>query len=304
MEELVPLLREFLRRREPAALASVVHVTGSSYRQPGARRLVFSDARALGAITGGCLEDEIDALATSVLSSGRARVETFDLLPRFGCSGTITVLVEKLVPDSEFFARAALELERRGNWSAVSVFAGDPTGWGTQTCEDGDFVPDGFLQQFLPPLRVLLFGDGPENPPLRTIATALGWEVLEFESAHTEPEIDARTAVVVKARKFGRDLVALARLLQLDVPYVGLLGPARRRRQLLNSLVEEGCLKPGTSLAHLYGPAGLDLGGESPAEIALSIVAEIQAVFASVRAEHLRAKSGSIHARGVAVEAA
>ncbi len=303
MQELTPLVRAFYSRREPAALATVVGTRGSSYRQPGARRLIFADGATAGAITGGCLEDEIDAMGRRALVEQTARRETFDLLPRFGCAGEITILCEPMVPDHVFFARAAEETKHRVAWHAQTILEGPAEQQGTRPLDRGESAAAGArLWTFEPALRVALIGEGPENAPFVAIAQTLGWEVTEVERADDLPAVDARTAVVVKARKFGRDLAALAELLRLPVPYVGLLGPARRRRELIGTLLGEGLLAPDAPLGHLHGPAGLDLGVESPAEIALSIVAEIQAAFGGGNGGRLREKNGGVHGRPVELE--
>lgn len=300
MQQLTPLVRAFYARREPAALATVVATRGSSYRQPGARRLVFADGPAAGAITGGCLEDEIDALARQTLADRTPRRETFDLLPRFGCAGEITIFCEAMAPDHAFFARAAEETKHRATWHAQTVVDGPTAGQGTRPLARGESVAAGARHwTFEPALRVALIGEGPENAPFAAIARTMGWEVTEVERADDLPAVDSRTAVVVKARKFGRDLAALAEILRLPIPYVGLLGPARRRRELIGALLGEGLLAPDAPLGHLHGPAGLDLGVESPAEIALSIAAEIQAAFGGGSGGRLREKAGGVHGRPV-----
>src|SRR5262249_2390279 len=75
---------------------------------------------------------------------------------------------------------------------------------------------------------------------------------------------------------FGRDFVALARLLPLNLRYVGLIGPKKRRDELLNGLLEIGV----SINAGFFAPAGVDLNAETPEEIALAIISEIQRVFA------------------------
>ncbi len=127
---------------------------------------------------------------------------------------------------------------------------------------------------------------------MRDLARVLGWQWLETEDAHSLPEqFDDRTAALVKTHNYGRDYAALQKLLPLGLPYVGLLGPRRRRDQLLHALIESG-----TEIrSELFAPAGLDLGAESPEEIAVAIVSEIQATFAQANAESLRDRKASIH---------
>jgi xanthine/CO dehydrogenase XdhC/CoxF family maturation factor len=97
---------------------------------------------------------------------------------------------------------------------------------------------------------------------------------------------------MVKSHNYGRDFAALQRLLPLNLPYVGLIGPRKRRNQLLGDLLESGV----TINAGFFGPAGLDLGAETPEEIALEIIAEIQRVFAHGSGVSLRERKIPIHA--------
>src|SRR5204862_7155490 len=78
---------------------------------------------------------------------------------------------------------------------------------------------------------------------------------------------------------------------QLDLPYVGLLGPRNRRGQLLDAVLDEGIALD----AEVFDPAGLDLGAEPPDDLALALVSEIQAVFAGASAESLRDRKAPIH---------
>ncbi|MEP6955189.1 MAG: XdhC family protein, partial [Chthoniobacterales bacterium] len=162
-------------------------------------------------------------------------------------------------------------------------------------------LPEGtFGQSIEPPLQLLVFGDGPDSRPLRALAEVLGWEVREFERAADLPQpADDRTAAVVKSHNYGRDCAALRHLLQMNLRYVGLLGPRKRRDELLGDLLDSGV----TLASELFAPAGFDLQAETPEEIALAIVAEIQAVFAEGSGESLRERKAPIHGWNVAANA-
>jgi xanthine/CO dehydrogenase XdhC/CoxF family maturation factor len=176
---------------------------------------------------------------------------------------------------------------------AVTVFDGAPDQLGTRMLDADEKPPVGaFVQTIEPPISLLLFGDGPDSAPLRSFAAILGWTVSEFDQASDLPaRADARTAAVVKSHNYGRDFAALRHLLQLDLRYVGLLGPRKRRDQLLGALLDEGVALD----AELFAPAGFDLGAETPEEIALAIVSEIQTVFAEASGESLRDRKAPIH---------
>ncbi len=149
------------------------------------------------------------------------------------------------------------------------------------------------------PLRLVVLGAGPDAPALVRAASALGWDVsvADHRAAELRPErfpdarvlharsdeackrldVDASTHVVVMTHNLNQDRVLLRALFETEAPYIGLLGSRRRTRELLAGLVADGLALTEERLARLFSPAGLDLGGEGPDAIALSIVAEILA---------------------------
>jgi xanthine/CO dehydrogenase XdhC/CoxF family maturation factor len=120
----------------------------------------------------------------------------------------------------------------------------------------------------------------------------VGWQTIEVTKPSTlvfEP--DDWTAAIVKSHNYGRDFAALARLLPMNLRYVGLIGPKKRRDELLNELLQIGV----PMNAGFFAPAGLDLTAETPEEIALSIVSEIQRIFAEGSGQSLRDRKLPIH---------
>ena len=115
--------------------------------------------------------------------------------------------------------------------------------------------------------------------------------IAELRSA-----VDRRTAAVIATHNFGGDCATLRHLLPLDLRYVGLVGPRRRREELLLDVIDSGA----ATKSQLFAPAGLHLAAETPEEIALSIIAEIQAVFAGGTGKHLRDCKAPIHANSSA----
>jgi len=111
-----------------------------------------------------------------------------------------------------------------------------------------------------------------------------------------ELAISPRAACVVMTHSFLNDLSVLRFLLGSPARYIGVLGPRSRTDRLLAELQKEGELPPSREqLARLHAPVGLDIGAETPEEIALSILAEIRAVTAGRTGGHLRERAGSIH---------
>jgi xanthine dehydrogenase accessory factor len=295
MKELKDILRLYeLRRGEPFALATLVAARGSSYRRPGARMLICGDGTTAGSLSGGCLEEEVVRRASEVLRDGRPILMSFDTRLRFGCNGSIDILVEPARED--FLAELAANFSERRSCRAVTIFTGGDLG--TRLVQSDAVIAAGaFAQEIEPAIRLLIFGEGPDSQPLRAFAEILGWDVFEIDQATDLPmRVDNRTAAIVKSHNYGRDFAALCGLLKLDLPYVGLLGPRKRRHQLLHAVLDEGIAID----AEVFAPAGLDLGAETPEELALALVSEIQAVFAGASAESLRDRNAPIHGWNIA----
>jgi xanthine/CO dehydrogenase XdhC/CoxF family maturation factor len=128
--------------------------------------------------------------------------------------------------------------------------------------------------------------------PFRSLGYLLGWDVIEIVDPNLfSIEPDAWTAAVVKSHNYGRDFISLQKMLPLQLRYVGLIGPRKRRDQIMGELLEVGV----TINAGFFAPAGLDIGSETPEEIALAVVSEIQRVFAGATGESLRERKTAIH---------
>lgn len=289
MKELREIVRLFETNRERRfALATLVRAHGSTYRRPGARMLIGENLETAGSLSAGCLEEEVAAQSFTVIATGEARLLHFDTRLRFGCNGSIEILLERVQPD--FLEELCRRIRARKEISLVTEFAGlAPAG----TRFSYDATSESFPQMIPPAIRLLIFGDFPDSKPLRELAEALGWEVSQLREAGEIPdELDQRTAAIVKSHNYGRDYAALRKLLPVGLPYLGLIGPRARRDQLLHVFMEEGLARE----SDLFAPAGLDLGAETPEEIALALIAEIQMTFAAGTGESLRDRRAPIHA--------
>ena len=177
---------------------------------------------------------------------------------------------------------------------------------------------EAFIEVIEPPRPLIIFGAGHDAVPVVGFAKELGWHVTvvdsrpayatkerfpradavilsPFEKVGEQVRLDERTAAVVMTHNYLHDFELLKRLLPSPVPYLGVLGPKRRTEQLLGELLEQGMQMNEAQLSRLYAPVGLDLGADSPEEIALAIVAEIQAVGARREGGLLRNRNGPIH---------
>jgi xanthine dehydrogenase accessory factor len=300
-------LQQIIQRVEenpsrPWALATLVQTEGSTYRKPGARMLVDSDGGTLGVLSGGCLEEEIGRHGQKVIADNSPIVLSFDTKRLYGCDGQLKVLVEPLPPAGE-----------SGNLvTAIGRLLGNRNVCRVRVCFEGyrlssALIPadslvaeqPGILIDTLPlPSRLLLFGTGPEIEPITQLAENLGWAIENFGHPSELAEDfrhDAQTAALVMTHNFGRDLLALHRLLPLHLRYVGLLGPKKRQAELLARLSEYPPFDFDAGMRNLYAPAGLDIGSEAPEEIGLSIVSEVAAVLSNRRGGFLRERDRGIH---------
>jgi xanthine/CO dehydrogenase XdhC/CoxF family maturation factor len=174
------------------------------------------------------------------------------------------------------------------------------------------------IEVIQPPTPLVIFGAGHDAVPVARLAKELGWHVSVVDSrpAYATPErfpladvviltrleatlervsIDSRTVAVVMTHNYLHDRKLLQTLLPSPLRYLGLLGPKSRAERLLQELRQEGFVPTNEQLCRLYSPVGIDIGADTPEEIALAIVAEIQAVIANRSGGLLRDRKGSIH---------
>jgi xanthine/CO dehydrogenase XdhC/CoxF family maturation factor len=178
-----------------------------------------------------------------------------------------------------------------------------------------------FIEVLDPPLRLVVCGAGHDAIPLVRAASVLGWNVVvvddrpAFLSPERFPEasdfvavddpaaaakaaaVDERTFAVVMTHNFLRDKEYVRSLLGSPAAYIGMLGPGARTERLLMELRDEGVRIDDDERDRIHGPAGLDVGGEGPEEIAQAILAEIVAVKRGRSGGFLKDRRGPIHDR-------
>jgi xanthine dehydrogenase accessory factor len=268
-----------------------------------------------GSVSGGCVESDVAVQAAEVIAGGEPRLLSYGIaedeaweigLP---CGGEIDVFVQRLdgeLPEGEGVLVTWLDGERAGRQELRPRGFLEP---GVQEL-DGETV---FAELRAEPLRLVVVGATDTAEELCRAARALGWRSVVIDprprlatrerlpsadeivvSWPDALDVDADTAVIVLAHAERLDDPALTAALASEAFYVGAIGSrktqANRRERLLEAGVSED------ELERLAGPAGLDLGAHSPAETAVSILAEILAVRAGRDGGRLRERSGRIHA--------
>ena len=376
MKEIRDILKVFDEAQKlgkQTALATVVHVEGSSYRRPGARMLIEDDGQLTGAISGGCLEGDALRKALLVMTEKRSRLVTYDTMDDddakfgvgLGCNGIIQVLIEPIDvsdPNNPIQYLKAIN-EKRQKAVLVTLFSlqdkKDPQ-YGTCLLwkEDGSMIDHtpvlkdvlladanealvnqnssfknyisenqnltAFIEMIKPPVSVIIIGAGNDVMPLVDMADILGWETTvadgranyakkeRFASACqilvSKPEqvleqiaIDEQTVFLLMTHNYNYDMAMLRQLLQKNVVYIGMLGPKKKRERMLNELKDEGLIFTEQQLSVLHSPVGLDIGAETSEEIALSILAEIKALFAGKDVQSLRTLKEVIHPRSATI---
>ena len=376
MKEIRDIIKAFDEARKTGkqtALATVVHVEGSSYRRPGARMLIEEDGQLTGAISGGCLEGDALRKALLVMTEKRSRLVTYDTMDDddakfgvgLGCNGIIQVLIEPIDendPNNPIRYLKAID-EKRQKCILITLFSlldkKDPQ-YGTCLLvkDDGNIIdhspvlkdvliPDAneallnqassfknyisadhnltaFIEVIKPPVSVIIIGAGNDVIPLVDMADILGWEttvidgrnnyakkerfavacqvlVSKPENALKQVEIDERTVFLLMTHNYNYDMAMLKQLLQMNVSYIGMLGPKKKKERILGELTDEGMSFTEEQLSVLHSPVGLDIGAETSEEIAVSILAEIKAFFANKDVQSLRKIKEVIHPRSATI---
>lgn len=175
-----------------------------------------------------------------------------------------------------------------------------------------------FIECVKPLISLVVLGAGNDVIPLTKMASVLGWNITlidgrpnyataeRFPSANkllvakpnqvlTNLEINEWTAFVLMTHNYNYEIAFLKELLPLQTSYIGILGPRKKLERMLDELEAFGTTITPRNLETIHGPVGLDIGSETAEEIALSIIAEIKAVFASRNGNSLKYKTSLIH---------
>jgi xanthine dehydrogenase accessory factor len=228
-------LNEALEHNQPVVLATVVDVQGASPAQVGFKLLVRTDGCAVGNVGGGRLEQRVREEATAALRDGRSRL---------------------------FHST----LREEGPDALGTLCGGDVTF---------------FIEAYNPIPTLLIVGGGHLGRPLAEMARIVGLHVqvvdVQPERA-TVPQFDPAaitpwTYVVIITQTHVTDEQTLRQVLDTPAAYVGMIGSRRKVQTIFDHLRADGV--PEEQLARVHAPIGLDLGGRSPEEIALGILAEV-----------------------------
>jgi len=317
---------------ERAAIATVVSISGSAYRRPGAKFLVERSGTTSGGVSGGCLEADVREVALGLLrdGGGGTRLLHYDTGADdetvwglgLGCEGQVRIFVQ---PVGEEFARgpgaqALLRLGARTEFGSAEPFAIETVIEGPEAGvvrvapagpEDATRIEGSrFVEVLRPPPVLLVFGAGDDARPLAALAAEAGFDVtvIDHRRGYLTPErfapplrLSLRRAEEGAPAGLGPQHFAVVQThsLQRDREWLRALLPL--------PLAYLGLLGPrgrkeellkqldSAGAERLYAPVGFDLAAEGPEQVAVSIVAEMLAVRSGRPPAHLRDRRGGIH---------
>ena len=335
MREILAELDRWRARGDRVAMARVVSTRRSAPRPVGSKLIVSETGELAGSVSGGCVESEVVEAAREVLAGTAGRLLTYgisdDLALTVGlpCGGEIDVWVDE--PDPELVGRLA-DVARQDRRAVFFVDLDD----GTErlALEGDDDVADELIRSghskivelqgrrvfadvFGPPPRLFVYGAVDTADALCGAARAIGWRTIvadargRFATRERLPSADEvivawpdealaqvapdhTTAILVLTHDDKFDVPLLVGALASEAYYIGALGSRRNQERRRERLLEAGV--DGAELDRISGPAGLDIGAHTPAETAVSMLAEIMAVRAGRDGGRLKESSGRIHA--------
>jgi len=252
MEDIFETLAGLQKAGELVAVAIVIRTEGSVPRKPGAKMIICKDGKTVGTLGGGDLENRVIQEARGAIEQGTPRIASFTLDMEKGkldmmCGGTVDVYIEPVLPSEKLIIFGAGHITR-----ALAPMM-KKIGFLVSVVDDS---PDFLKKEYFPDV---------EDVHIETMETFAGGL-----------SSDSKTYIVVLSRGFSRDKAVLNQLLRKEFRYIGMIGSQRKIEAMIEELQKEGI--PKEAFTMLKSPVGLDIGAETPEEIAISIAGEIMAM--------------------------
>ncbi|WP_085879369.1 XdhC family protein [Roseisalinus antarcticus] len=312
MDDIPRLALDWWRAGRKVALATVVETWGSAPRPVGSQLVIDGDGAMEGSVSGGCVEGAVVVEALDAVADGKPRLLDYGVSDDeafavgLACGGRIRVLVEPVgpvLPEAILAELAEARATRRPVAYVTGLTTGEPRLEGPEAHPDrfrldrSGVEPDGetFVAIHNPPLRMVVVGAVHIAQALLPMARACGYDPVlvdprpAFGSAPRFPSetilddwpdaalaahgLDPRTAVVTLTHDPKLDDPAITAALRSDVFYLGCLGSTRTHAKRVDRLTGAGFTE--AEIGRIHAPVGLDIGARSPAEIAVSIMAQI-----------------------------
>jgi xanthine dehydrogenase accessory factor len=354
------------------ALATVMRVSGSAYRRPGARMLIVDNGKWYGAISGGCLEGDALRKARKVILEGKPELVIYDtmsddsatsLAVGLGCNGVIEILIEPIDPENPknpiaflksflknaditvqatVFSSSNLEIvnisdrvlfcnnefETNGDipLNILNIITNDIMQvWKQAKPKIKKYITNKIELEVLieilnPGIQLYVFGGGFDTNPIVQTANQIGWNVIVTDDciAHlganrfplanevvmaqrdqisSQFRFNRNSAAVLISHNFKYDLAIYKELNKTNIKYIGIMGPKKRFLKMIEVLQKEGFPIKKSIIDITHAPIGLNIGAETPDEISIAIISEIQAAFKNKKGGKLCSLKKPIHDR-------
>jgi len=246
------IYNEILKLRsqgKSAALATIIRVKGSSPGKNLFKMLVYPDGKILGTIGGGVTESQVISEALDVIKTQESKTIEFKLTGHYGsdlpiCGGEFEVFVEPIVPTRSLYIMGA------GHIAQPLAEIGKMVGFRGIVWDDSEE-----------------YGNRERFPKVDEI------RVCSVDKLAEHVKVDPFSYIVIVTRGHKSDKAVLKTFIGEKSAYIGMIGSLRKVKEVFHSLMAEGVEKD--QLEQVYAPIGFDVGARTPAEIAISIIAEI-----------------------------
>jgi xanthine dehydrogenase accessory factor len=251
MSELIERVAELKKQGKTFCIVTVVDSQGATPRKAGARGLIFPDGSLEGTVGGGNIEVEATQIAQQIMKSKKPLLQKFDLedleVGGMICGGSMTLFFEPVLPDR------VLTIFGGGHVGRAVARVAHEAGWRVKVIDERDGVLD---PQFFPAQAELI----PEN-------------YLKYIN---NQNFGPNDWLVIVTPRHGNDEQVLEAVIHHTAAYIGMMGSPKKVKEVMDNLKGKGFSEDILNKAH--APIGLNIGTETPGEIAISIVAEMMAV--------------------------
>ena len=265
--EVLDMISQQIKDGKKAAMAMITNVSGSSPRKEGSVMAVMEGGKTAGTVGGGALELEVTRRALECIEKGENISLSLELNDEgdlhMKCGGSAQVFIKTFIPTKKLLIAGGGHVGQK-----VHEF-GKVMGYHTVVFDDRE---EYCSRELFPNADELIPGDIYENMKSYSIG----------ETCH----------IVIVTRGHSHDEQALEAAIGRGAAYIGMIGSKSKTQVVYENLIQKGVSKE--ELANVYAPIGIDMGGGTPHEIALGILAEITVVTNGAKPVHMRDKKGRI----------
>lgn len=250
MADIYELIVEAKKKGKKAALATVISTKGSAPREAGSKMLIYDDGSICGSIGGGNLESEVIREAIKTISSRKTLKLCYSLNDKEAaelgmiCGGDVEVLIEPIVPAETLYIFGAGHI-------AIPL------------CKIGKIV--GF--------NVIVLDDRSEYACIERFPEADHVRVIDYNNLDFIHDFNYSSYIVIVTRGHISDELVLKQVIEKNVAYIGMIGSKNKVNTIFTHLLEAGVDK--NLIDKVHAPIGIDIGAETPEEIAVSIMGQI-----------------------------